>query len=63
MTSWDSLYTIMALYVKSGYDIHSDDDLAVQFASENGHLDVVKYLVSLGAVITANNNSAVQFAS
>ncbi len=53
----------MALYVKSGYDIHSDDDLAVQFASENGHLDVVKYLVSLGAVITANNNSAVQFAS
>jgi ankyrin repeat protein len=35
----------------------------VGFASENGHLDVVKYLVSQGADITADDNYAVRWAS
>ena len=39
-------------------DIHADDDWAVRYASLNGHLEVVKYLVSLGGNIRAQNNQA-----
>ncbi len=35
----------------------------IQLASENGHIEIVKYLVSLGADYTANNNRAIQWAS
>ncbi len=39
------------------------DPKYVQCASKNGHTEIVKYLVSLGADYTANNNNAVQWAS
>ena len=37
--------------------------LSVRYASYNGHLDVVKYLVSQGADIRADNDEAVRWAS
>ena len=49
--------------VSQGVDVQTDNNLAVQCASENGHLEDVKYLVSQGADVTANGNYAVQFAS
>ena len=32
-----------------GADIRANDDLAVRWASSNGHLETVKYLVNVGA--------------
>ena len=49
--------------VSVGVDIHALDDYAVRNASQNGHLDVVKYLISVGANIYASNNYAVRWAS
>ena len=40
------LSTIKEL-VEQGADIHADDDLALRWAAENGHLEVVKYLEGL----------------
>ena len=34
--------------VSVGADIHSNNDYAIRYASQQGHLDVVKYLVELG---------------
>jgi len=48
---------------RDGVDIIADDNYAVRWASEYGHLDVVKYLVEHGADITADNNYAVRWAS
>ena len=36
-----------------GYDLRVDSDIALRKAVENGHLDVVKYLVSQGLLLTA----------
>ena len=44
-------------------DITANDNSAIIWASENGHLKVVKYLVSQGADVTADDNYAVQLAS
>ncbi len=41
-------------------NIHIDD---VRLASKNGHLEVVKYLVSLGANIRSENDFALKYAS
>ena len=46
----------------AGTDIHRCNE-AVRWASEYGHLGMVKYLVSLGADIRSCNNEAVQLAS
>ena len=43
--------------------ITPDDNWATRWASENGHLEVVKYLVSKGSDVTARNNYAVRWAS
>ena len=50
-------------FVSQGADVKADNNYAVQFASENGHLEVVKYLVSQGADVKADNNYAVQVTS
>ena len=39
------------------------DNCDVRLAIENGHIELVKYLVSQGVDITANNNCAVRLAS
>jgi len=40
-----------------------DDDCAVRWASENGHLEVVQFLISNGADIHACNDYAIRWAS
>ena len=46
-----------------GNFIHADDDLPVGWASEKGHLDIVKYLVEKGANIHADSEYALREAS
>ena len=48
---------------KAGADVTADDNYAVKWASGNGYLEVVKYLVSKGADVTAGDNYAVKYAS
>lgn len=52
---------IWALF--KGADIHAEDDNALKWASEKGHLDVVKYLVKHGSDINAEHNYALVHAS
>ena len=40
--------------IKSGADIHANNDRAVRWASYNGYLDIVKYLQKLGAGISTD---------
>ena len=52
--------------LKNGANIHGQSDYALRYASENGHLDVVKYLVEFkpdGANIHAQNDDALRWAS
>jgi ankyrin repeat protein len=52
--------------VSQGADVTDNNNYAVQVASMNGHLEVVKYLVSQGADVTADTYAvrwAVQVAS
>jgi len=37
------------ILVEQGVDLHADDDWVLQRAAENGHLEVVKYLLERGA--------------
>ncbi len=48
-----------------GANIHAENDYALRIASQNGHIDIVKYLVELkpdGANIYAQNEYALRFA-
>lgn len=50
--------------VEYGVDLVACDNYAIGWASNNGHLEVVKYLVSTGKVDSAaENNCAVKWAS
>jgi hypothetical protein len=49
--------------VKYGAEIHIKNDLALCWASERGHLDIVKCLLSHGADIHSNNDHALRYAS
>ncbi len=51
------------LVEQHGANVRADDDYALRFASERGHLDVVQYLVEQGADIHADNDDAVRRAS
>jgi hypothetical protein len=44
--------------VKKGANIHADNNYALQWAAESGHLDVVKFFVEKGADIYAENDLA-----
>ena len=44
-------------------DIHTNNDLALLLATEEGHLEVVKFLVENGANIHADNYGALRVAS
>lgn len=54
--------TIIRL-IQEGADIHADGDYALQWASGNGHVEVVKLLIEHGADIHASNDNALQWAS
>ena len=47
----------------AGADVHTYDDYALRWASENGHTEVVKILLAAGADVHASNDSALQWAS
>jgi FOG: Ankyrin repeat len=49
--------------VEKGANIHVDDDCALCWASENGHLEVVQYLIEMGANIHADDDYALRWAS
>ena len=50
--------------VEQGVDIHYWNDIAFRWASENGHLEIVKYLYDVGGVdIHVHNDLAFQWAS
>jgi ankyrin repeat protein len=49
--------------ISLGADFKADNNHAIEWASENGHLEIVKYLVGLGANFRAGNNYAIRFAS
>jgi len=44
-------------------DVTAANNYAIKWASQNGHLEVVKYLVKKGADITANINYPLRWAS
>ena len=46
-----------------GADIHAREDFALRWASENGHLEIVKFLMENGADIHAENDCALRWAS
>ncbi|AGF85741.1 repeat protein [Moumouvirus goulette] len=49
--------------ISVGVNIHTDDDLALTWASVQGHLEVVKYLVKNGADIHVDDDYALRWAS
>ena len=49
--------------LKIGADVHFGNDLALRYASENGHLNVVELLFKYGADVHANNDDALWWAS
>jgi len=53
-------YTIFAH--RSGADVHLGDEWALHQAAFYGHLDVVKYLISLGADVHAEDDGALRWA-
>lgn len=56
VATWRYLY-------KSGARLTGDNNYAVRWAAEKGHLEVVKYLHKSGANITADSNYAVRWAA
>jgi len=58
---WEALpYTIFAH--RSGENVHIINDFAVQYAAQRGYLDIVKYLVSVGADVHARGDWALFWA-
>jgi len=53
---------LVKMYIQLGVNIHTKDDCALMWSSNNGHLSVVKYLVEHGANIHAKDNYALQWA-
>ncbi len=49
--------------INSDVDVTADNNYAIRWASEYGHLKVVKYLVSQGADVTVVDDYAVRMAS
>ena len=49
--------------ISDGVDATADDNYAIRYASERGHLEVVKFLSTLPNVDATANNCAIQLAS
>ena len=49
--------------MSQGADIHAKNDEALRCAAENGHLEVVRYLVSQGADIHACDEEALRWSA
>ena len=55
--------SIVELLIKSGADVHSDNDEAIIWASDEGNLYMARLLIKNGANIQARNNLAIIHAS
>ena len=53
----------MVELIKSGADVHANDDIALRISAEQGLLENVKYLIELGANIHAHNDSALSLSA
>ena len=51
-------YSEVERLLQSGVDVHVCDDGALRWASENGHLEVVKLLLQHGANVHAYDDRA-----
>jgi hypothetical protein len=51
------------LALKSGADVHADNDIALRWAAQYGHIDVVKVLLDAGANVHACNDAALRWAA
>ena len=49
--------------ILEGADVHANNDCALRWASENGHLDVVKVLLKNGADVHIKDDCALRWAS
>jgi len=63
LTRFLPLLEAMELALQHGADVHSDNDGALRWASENGHLPVVQFLVQHGADVHSDNDGALRWAS
>ena len=59
----DKLEELKKANLKDFKDVTADDNYAIRWASENGHLEVVKYLVQNGADVAADDNYAIRWAA
>lgn len=50
------------MFLDRGADIHADNDLALIWASQNGHAETVRLLLNRGANVDANDNMALKLA-
>jgi len=53
----------MTLAVQHGDEVHGDDDYALRYAAEKGHLPIVQFLVAQGADVHALVDYALRYAS
>ena len=49
--------------IENGADIHAEDDFALRWSAEKGHLDVVKFLVENDANIHVENDYALRLSA
>src|SRR3972149_12236851 len=56
------LAVVRKLIDQEGADVGADDNLALRLASENGHLEVVRFLIDKGADVGADDNYALRWA-
>lgn len=61
--SADGDVQMVKAFLADGADIHSNDDLALRFASELGRTEVVEILVKAGANVHANGGEPLRDAT
>jgi hypothetical protein len=49
--------------IKNNADIHANNDSALQWAADNGYLDIVECLIKYGANVNAENDDTIRYAS
>jgi hypothetical protein len=63
LTRFLPLLEAMELALQHGANVHADNDYALRWASDKGHLPVVQFLVQHGANVHADNDYALRWAS
>ena len=51
------------MLIENDANIHADDNYALKYASDYGHIDIVNLLIERGANIHAENDYALRWAS